>query len=93
MHEVIFESDPYKNLYNAQKHGITFMEAQKAFLDPRRVIAKDYKHSEIEDRFYCFGKMNNKILTVRFTYRDCKIRIRGAGYWREGKMIYEQENT
>ena len=32
------------------------------------------------------------IATVRFTYRDKVIRIFGAGYWRKGKQIYEQEN-
>jgi hypothetical protein len=29
---------------------------------------------------------------VRFTYRSDVIRIIGAGYWRKGKRIYEQEN-
>lgn len=88
-----FEWDPYKNLYNAQKHGINFIEAQKAFLDPKCVIAEDTKHCEYEKRYYCFGAVNGGILTVRFTYRGGNIRIFGAGYWREGKIIYEQENN
>lgn len=29
---------------------------------------------------------------MRFTYRNEVIRIIGAGYWRKGKRIYEQEN-
>ena len=33
------------------------------------------------------------ILTVRFTYRNQRIRIIGAGYWRRGKKIYEQTNS
>jgi hypothetical protein len=33
------------------------------------------------------------VLTVRFTYRGGVIRIFGAGYWRKGKRIYEQENS
>jgi hypothetical protein len=32
------------------------------------------------------------VLTVRFTWRDGTIRIIGAGYWRKGKAIYEQQN-
>lgn len=32
------------------------------------------------------------IMTVRFTYRNNKIRIIGAGYWRKGKKLYEEEN-
>ncbi len=31
-------------------------------------------------------------MTVRFTIRDNKIRIFGAGYWREGKKKYEEKN-
>jgi uncharacterized DUF497 family protein len=66
--------------------------AQEAFLDPNRVIARDRAHSESEERFYCFGSTGGGILTVRFTYRNDVIRIIGAGYWRKGKRIYEQEN-
>lgn len=32
------------------------------------------------------------VATVRFTVRNDKIRIFGAGYWRQGKKIYEKEN-
>jgi hypothetical protein len=32
------------------------------------------------------------IMTVRFTWRNQKIRIFGAGYWRKGKAIYEKAN-
>lgn len=57
------------------------------------VIAEDVAHSEQEQRYYCFGKVGGGILTVRFTYREGVIRIIGAGYWRKGKMTYEQENS
>lgn len=59
---------------------------------PQRVIARDLAHSQSEERFYCFGSVGGGILTVRFTYRNNVIRIIGAGYWRKGKRIYEQEN-
>ncbi|MCH7882379.1 MAG: BrnT family toxin [Proteobacteria bacterium] len=74
---------------------MSFYEAQFAFLDNRRVIAKDRSHSKLEGRFYCFGanKDGSGILTVRFTYRNQRIRIFGAGYWRRGKKIYEQTNS
>ncbi len=45
-----------------------------------------------EERYYCFGKVDENILTVRFIYRSNKIRIIGAGYWIKGKKIYEKEN-
>ncbi len=87
-----FEWDTEKDLLNQTKHGISFTEAQYAFADPDRVIAEDLSHSHSEKRHYCFGKVGDGILTVRFTYRGGVIRIYGAGYWRRGKRIYEREN-
>ena len=92
MQKTHFEWDPNKDLENQQKHGVSFTEAQYAFADPYRVIAEDSNHSDQEQRYYCFGKVGGGILTVRFTYREDDIRIIGAGYWRKGKVIYEQEN-
>ncbi|MCF6337882.1 MAG: BrnT family toxin [Gammaproteobacteria bacterium] len=90
-----FEWDEAKNQENQQKHGVTFYEAQNAFLDKNRVIAEDLAHSQNEKRYYCFGLNadGTGILTVRFTYRSGCIRIIGAGYWRKGKKIYEQTNS
>lgn len=92
MSEATFEWDPGKDAENQRRHGVAFKKAQHAFADPGRVIAKDVSHSREEVRFFCFGKLEGGILTVRFTYRDGKIRIFGAGYWRKGKKVYEQEN-
>lgn len=87
-----FEWDENKNIINKRKHKVSFKEAQLAFIDPGRIIAIDIEHSKIEDRYYCFGKIDEEIIAVRFTYRKNIIRIIGAGYWRKGKMIYEKEN-
>jgi uncharacterized DUF497 family protein len=87
-----FEWDEVKNIQNQNKHKISFDLAQYAFVDSKRIIAKDIEHSLVEERYYCFGKISNEIVTVRFTYRKQKIRIIGAGYWRKGKRIYEKEN-
>jgi len=84
-----FEWDPAKDAENRRKHGVSFAEAQAAFLDSGRVIAKDVGHSRSEPRFYCFGRVADGILTVRFTHRGSVIRIIGAGYWRRGKKLYE----
>lgn len=75
-----FEWNLKKNLENQKKHDISFEQAQYAFLDPKRIIAKDVKHSKKENRYYCIGKIKENIVTVRFTYRNKKIRIIGAGY-------------
>jgi hypothetical protein len=87
-----FEWDEDKNRENKEKHSVSFELAQYAFIDPNRVIAKNLKHSHREERYYCFGKIGDEILTVRFTYRKDVIRIIGAGYWRKGKNIYEKQN-
>ena len=87
-----FDWDDEKDVLNREKHGISFYLAQRAFADPRRVIAEDMKHSLDENRFYCMGKVDDGIITVRFTLRNNTIRIFGAGYWRKGKKTYEEKN-
>jgi len=87
-----FEWDPVKDVLNQLKHDVSFNEAQYAFKDPDRIIAPDKTHSFDENRFYCIGKVEESIVTVRFTYRGQKIRIYGAGRWRKGKKVYEQKN-
>jgi uncharacterized DUF497 family protein len=89
---VAFEWDPEKDLANRRKHGVAFADAKVAFLDARRVIAEDLEHSAAEQRYFCFGKVGDGVMTVRFTYRGGRIRIFGAGYWRKGKAIYERQN-
>ena len=88
-----FEWDPGKDATNRRKHGVPFSEAQCAFLDSKRIIAADVKHStDKEARYFCFGQVGTKVMTVRFTIRSGYIRIFGAGYWREGRRRYEKEN-
>ena len=92
MKEARFEWDEDKNRENVEKHGISFEFAQHAFTDPKRVVAEDLEHSHVEKRYYCFGQIGEGVLTVRFTYRKEVVRIIGAGYWRRGKKIYEEQN-
>ena len=87
-----FEWDAAKDEVNRAKHGIAFELAQRAFLDPLRVIAEDLDHSGGEQRYFCSGRVEDTIMTVRFTWRNRKIRIFGAGSWRKGKSIYEKAN-
>lgn len=87
-----FEWDDKKDRENQLKHGVSFIVAQYAFSDPQRVITEDLEHGGEENRFYCFGRVGEAILTVRFTHRNDGIRIFGAGFWRKGRSIYEKEN-
>ena len=87
-----FEWDDKKEAINHGKHGVSFALAQMAFADPKRIVLQDLEHSQDEPRFYCLGEVAEGIMTVRFTWRENKIRIFGAGYWRKGRKIYEREN-
>ncbi len=94
MKQPSYEWDERKNILNQEKHGVSFETAQFAFDDPKRIIIRDLEHGiGIEDRFFYIGKVEDEVLTVRFTFRQGRIRIYGAGYWRQGKKRYEQENT
>lgn len=90
MHKLDFDWDDTKEQLNVEKHGVTFDKAMAAFYDPNRIIAQDTKHSDMEDRFYCYGKVEDGILTVRFTPRGKKIRIIGAAFWRDGRKLYDK---
>ena len=92
MMQYSFEWHDDKNIENQQKHGIAFEEAQYAFLDEYRIIVHDEKHSQDEERLFCIGKVSNRVLTVRFIYRDGIIRIFGAAEWRKWRQYYEHEN-
>jgi uncharacterized DUF497 family protein len=90
--EPSFEWDAAKDRSNRAKHGVSFAQAQRAFFDPRRVIAEDLSHGGGEQRYFCFGWVGSGVMTVRFTWREGRIRIFGAGYWRKGKKIYDRQN-
>ena len=87
-----FEWDERKESSNLAKHGVAFVEAVAAFADPQRLILSDVGHSQREPRWYCLGRVGDAILTVRFTRRQKRVRIIGAGYWRKGKQLYETQN-
>ena len=67
MGEARFEWDEGKDRDNQAKHDVSFSMAQRAFLDPQRVIVEDMNHSKEEERFYCIGRVGKGIMTVRFT--------------------------
>ena len=82
-----------KEKANIHRHGLSFREALEAFADPKRIVARDDKHSRQEERLFCIGLVKNRIATVRFTYRGKIVRIFGAGFWRKGRTIYEKTRS
>ena len=69
-----FEWDENKNFANIQKHGVSFEDAMKAFLDPKRKIRLNTRHSSVEMRYYCLEMVGERVLTVRFMLR-CPISV------------------
>ena len=89
-----FEWDDDKNKFNFDKHGVTFEEAQLVFEDEDKLIFRDDSHRNgNEIRYFCIGKIDKGICTVRFVYRNNKIRIFGAGYWRKERKMYEKNKS
>lgn len=80
-----FEWDEEKNQENIEKHGVSFMEAQIAFLDPNLIVFRDKEHSILEEtRWFGIGLVGEKVCTVRFIYREknnqnlwCRILAKG----------------
>ena len=89
---VHFDWDEAKDTENQEKHGVSFGSAQRAFFDPKRIITRDHAHSQDEERSFCLGRVDEEVMTVRFTSREGIIRIIGAGLWRKGRKFYEKEN-
>jgi len=54
---ITFEWDDKKDKINRHKHGVSFFEAQRVFLDPHRVIAEDLKHSHSEKDIIVLAKL------------------------------------
>ena len=47
-----FGWDPAKDAQSQRKHGVAFVKAQWAFLDPARVLARDKSHRAAVPRYY-----------------------------------------
>jgi uncharacterized DUF497 family protein len=69
----MFEFDSAKSVSNLAKHGIDFEEAQKLWLDPRRIQFE--ARSDLEPRGAMLAKLNAKIWFAVYTQRNRKTRI------------------
>jgi uncharacterized DUF497 family protein len=77
MNAIQFLWDERKNLANQRKHGISFEEAQTAFLDEHASVYYDPDHSEDEDRFLLLGlSAKLRILVVCHCFRESNRVIR-----------------
>ncbi len=94
MGNIAFAWDPKKARANITKHGVSFPEAQTAFLDEHARLLDDPDHSDDEERFVLLGySFEARCLIVSHCYRqdDTMIRLisarratptEEADYWR-----------
>ena len=68
-----FEFDAQKSVSNKAKHGIDFVEAQALWDDPD-LIEIPARISD-EPRFLVIGKIQGKLWSAIFTYRNEQIRL------------------
>ena len=88
----MFEFDPAKSANNLTKHGIDFEEAQKLWLDPRRIQVE--AQSDSEPRGAMLARLKNKIWFAVYTKRGAKIRIISVRRARnKEKGIYENDSS
>ncbi|MEE3410590.1 MAG: BrnT family toxin [Treponema sp.] len=77
---MIFEWDKKKNAVNVKKHGLSFEEAVRVFLDEKRIEKLDEDHSTLEEeRFKVLGLVH-KVVVVIYTERKENIRLISARF-------------
>jgi len=92
--QIEFDWDQWNVQKNESKHGVSALEAESAFYDPRYRLFEDAKHSAArERRFILYGRSNeNRVLMVGFTVRGHRVRVitaRAAS--RKERGIYGEE--
>jgi uncharacterized DUF497 family protein len=75
-----FSWDTAKAARNLRKHGVTFVEASSAVLDPLRKVLADPAHSFGEERQFVLGRSElGRLLFVAYVERrDDHYRLIGA---------------
>ena len=75
--EISFDWDQWNLQKNEKKHGVSQLEAESTFYDPKYKLFEDIKHSSSkEKRYVLFGvSIENRVLMIGFTLRASKVRI------------------
>ena len=68
-----FEYDPVKSAANLRKHGISFEDARRLWLDENRVVVG--ARSETEPREAIIARLSGTHWTAIYTVRGASIRI------------------
>lgn len=79
----MFEFDPAKSAANLAKHGIDFEQAQALWLDEARVTGPT--NSPGEERWMLVARLDGKLWSAIYTYRDESIRLISVRRSRSGE--------
>jgi hypothetical protein len=95
MAEIAFDWDQWNVQKNELKHGVSRLEAESAFYDPRHRLFEDEKHSTSrEPRYVLYGRgLESRVLMVGFTLRANRVRVitaRPAS--RRERQIYDKRS-
>lgn len=80
------------NLAKVQRHGVNRIEVEQAYLDKKKNLLFDEKHSFSENRYILIGRNKKKrwIYTV-MTLRGDKVRVFSARYMHNKEVeLYEK---
>ncbi len=90
-----FEWDHGNARKNADKHGVTQLEAEQVFFNHPLLMVEDVEHSAAERRIHALGKANSgRHLHITFTLRRDAARIRvisARDMHKKERARYEQE--
>ncbi len=74
-----FEWDEGNKEKNWKKHHVSVKECEEVFFNSPRIVWRDVKHSEKEERFIIFGKTNmGRGIHVAYVVRRGKVRVISA---------------
>jgi hypothetical protein len=84
------------NARKNERHGVTQVETEDVFFDPKLFLAPDPRHSQQEPRFHALGETSvGRTLHLTFTLREEGTRIRlisARDMHRKERAIYEGQD-
>ncbi len=77
MASIVFDWDQWNFQKNEDKHGVSRLEAESVFYDPRLRLFEDMQHSSArEARYVLYGRsLEARVLMVGFTRRRHMVRV------------------
>lgn len=88
-----FEWDEAKSDSCFKERGFDFAYAARAFLDPRRIVRADTRHSYGEDRFQLMGRIEQRLFVVVYTPRNDVLRIVSARKGNQREIRHYEDRT